>query len=73
MLALKSGVDGLNAIREIIKDVPVSMNPDAWLILEHGYDQKDAIQELLQDRGFQKIETQLDYAKLDRITLGQWP
>lgn len=73
MLALKSGTDGLNAIREIINHAPDSMNPDAWLILEHGYDQKDAIQRLLQYRGFLIIETQQDYANLDRITLGQWP
>ncbi len=73
MLALISGEDGLNAIREIIQNAPASMNPDAWLILEHGYDQKEAIQQLLHDRGFQMIETRQDYANLDRITLGQWP
>ena len=72
MLALKSGTDGLNAIRQIIDSVPDSMNTNAWLILEHGYDQKKAVQKLLQNRGFQKIETLKDYANLDRITLGQW-
>ena len=73
MLALKSGADGLNAIREIIQDAPNSMTPEAWLVLEHGYDQKEIIQQLLRDRGFKMIETRQDYANLDRITLGQWP
>ncbi len=72
ILALTSGADGLDAIREIIMNISNSMNSEAWLILEHGYDQKEAIQELLRERGFQKIETRQDYANLDRISLGQW-
>ena len=73
ILALKSGADGLQAIREIIQTVPDNMNPDAWLILEHGYDQKQPVQKLLKDRGFKEIDTIKDYANLDRVTLGQWP
>ncbi len=73
VLALTSGADGLNAICEIIQNAPVSMNSEAWLILEHGYDQKETIQKLFRSRGFQMIETRQDYANLDRITLGQWP
>ena len=73
LLALTSGVNGLDAIRELIQNAPDSMNPDAWIILEHGYDQKPPVQQLLRDGGFQLIETRQDYANLDRITLGQLP
>ena len=73
MLALKSGVDGLNSIRKIIQQAPDHLNTDAWLIIEHGYDQKKSVQKLFKDRGFQAIEIRQDYANLDRLTLGQWP
>ncbi len=72
-LALTSGRDGLDAIREIIQTAPDNMQPNAWLMFEHGYDQKQAIQQLFLQRGFQAIETTQDYANLDRVTIGQWP
>ncbi len=71
MLALKSGSDGLNAIREIIHTAPEHLNPGGWLLLEHGHDQKQAIHELLGREDFHKVETRRDYAGLDRVTLAQ--
>ncbi len=72
VLALKSGPDGLDAIRKIIEQAPDHLNSDGWLILEHGYDQKESVQQLFSEKGFQAIETLQDYAGLDRVTLGQW-
>lgn len=71
--ALTSGADGLDAIREIIQDAPDYLNVNAWLMFEHGYDQKEATQQLFKERGFQAVETIQDYANLDRVTIGQWP
>ncbi len=73
LLALTSGPDGLDAIREIIQETPEHLNKNGWLVLEHGYDQKQTVQKLLDSRGFRAIETLQDYANLDRVTLGQWP
>lgn len=70
--ALVSGEDGLDAIRTIIQQAPDHLNAGGSLILEHGYDQADAIQHLLADRGFFAIRSQKDFAGHDRITLGRW-
>jgi len=48
------------------------MNIDAWLVLEHGYDQGDMVRQLLQKRGFTQVQTRKDYGGNDRISLGQW-
>ncbi|MFK8068236.1 MAG: peptide chain release factor N(5)-glutamine methyltransferase [Gammaproteobacteria bacterium] len=71
LLALTSGSDGLDAIREIIQTIPDHINTSGWLVLEHGYDQKQAVQQLLDRNGFRAIETLQDYANLDRVTFGQ--
>ena len=41
--------------------------------MEHGFAQKQAIQSLLVEAGYRKIETLTDLAGLDRVTLGQCP
>jgi len=41
-----------------------------WLVLEHGYDQADAVRELLLEAGYQQRRTVQDYGGQDRITLG---
>ena len=46
-LALTPGGDGLGALREIIRGAAAHMTTHAWLLLEHGYDQADAVQALL--------------------------
>lgn len=72
LLALSSGMDGLDAIHILITHAPDHLNHKGWLIFEHGYDQKIAAQQLLNNIGFQNICTLNDFAGHDRITLGQW-
>lgn len=72
MSALTSGVDGLDDIRHLITQAPKHLNPDGWLLLEHGYDQGAAVRQLMQSAGFSAIATHRDYGNNDRITLGQW-
>ena len=38
--ALISGSDGLEAIREIIREAPACLNQGGWIMLEHGYTQQ---------------------------------
>lgn len=71
--ALISGADGLDDIRLIVNDAPAWLNAEGWLLLEHGFDQASAVQELLSNRGFIKVESRKDYGGNDRMTLGQWP
>ncbi|SHK73827.1 [protein release factor]-glutamine N5-methyltransferase [Marinobacter antarcticus] len=71
--ALISGPDGLDDIRLIVDAAPSWLNSEGWLILEHGFDQAEAVQELFAARGFAKVESRKDYGGNDRMTLGQWP
>jgi release factor glutamine methyltransferase len=69
--ALASGEDGLNAIREIVQQAPCHLNKGGWLLLEHGYEQGDAVRELMQAYGFSQLETLQDLADNDRVTVGR--
>ena len=40
------------------------------MYLEIGHDQKEAVEELLREAGFEKIHTQKDLAGLDRVVSG---
>lgn len=68
--ALASGKDGLDDIRQIIQDAPHYLKPDGWLMLEHGYDQAEAVAELLSERGFSQISNAKDIAGTLRVTFG---
>lgn len=70
--ALVSGVDGLDAIREIVAAAPDHLHAGGWLLLEHGYDQGAAVRGLLQARGFHAVETRRDLGGNERVTLGRW-
>jgi release factor glutamine methyltransferase len=69
--ALVSGADGLDDIRHIVAAAPRWLNPGGWLLLEHGYDQAQAVQRLLQLQGFVEVHSRQDYGRNDRMTLGQ--
>jgi len=71
--ALASGHDGLCAIREIIADAVRVMKPNARLLIEHGYEQAQAIQDIMRDYRYQQITTHHDLAGLDRICSGIKP
>lgn len=69
--ALASGPDGLDDIRHIIQHAPAHLRPGGWLLLEHGFEQGNAVRKLLSQAGFQQICTHLDLAGLERVTEGK--
>ena len=71
--ALVAGPDGLDDIREIVAAAPQHLNPGAWLMLEHGYDQGAPVRDLLQGAGFTQVESRKDLGAHERITLGRLP
>ena len=71
--ALASGADGLEDIRTIIAQAPAHLTPCGWLLLEHGYDQADAVQGLLRAQGFAQVQSRNDLAGIARCTGGRWP
>jgi release factor glutamine methyltransferase len=72
LMALTSGSAGLNALRHIIDAAPAHLHPNAWLLLEHGYDQAAAVRELLRTRGFSQVTSRLDLAGHERCSGGLW-
>ena len=70
--ALTAGADGLSDIRQIIQLAPKHLHPGGWLLLEHGYDQVDAVCELLVQSGFTQVQSRFDLAGIARCTGGRW-
>lgn len=71
--ALVAGQDGLDDIRAIIAQAPGHLQPGGWLLLEHGYDQAEAVRALLAARGFEATESRRDLGGHERISLGRLP
>ena len=71
--ALSSGVDGLDAIREIVSGAGAHLVAGGWLLVEHGLDQGVAIRELFEAAGFTDVSTEPDLESRDRVTLGRRP
>ncbi len=70
-MALSSGSDGLDAIRHLAVHAPRHLLPGGWLLLEHGYDQGEAVRALLHAAGFRSVETRQDLERRDRVSLGR--
>jgi release factor glutamine methyltransferase len=69
--ALVSGANGLDDLRHIIQSAPRHLKPGGWLLLEHGYDQAEAVRELLVARGFCTVQSRRDLAGIERCSGGQ--
>ena len=70
--ALSSGADGLDDIREIAGEARQFLQPDGWLLVEHGYDQSTAISVLLSSLGYKNITDHKDLANLPRVVVAQY-
>ena len=71
--ALVAGVDGLDDLRLIIVQAPAHLEGGGWLMLEHGYDQAEAVRELLSAQGFSEVHSRTDLGGHQRISLGRLP
>ena len=70
--ALASGADGLDDIRIIIAEAPRRLEEGGWLLLEHGYDQAEAVRQLLRGAGFSDVQSRPDLAGIERCSGGRW-
>lgn len=70
-LALASGADGLDAIRTIVSQAPARLHSGGWLLLEHGWQQAQAVRALLTQAGFQHVQSRRDLAGIERCSGGQ--
>lgn len=71
--ALVADDAGLADIRHIVAHAPAYLLTDGWLLLEHGWDQGEAVRQLLRDGGYREVATVRDYGDNDRVTLGFCP
>lgn len=69
--ALVSGDDGLDAIRYLVAESQPHLLPDGWLMLEHGYDQGEPVQQLFNEQGYREVQQKKDLNGHVRITLGK--
>ena len=69
--ALTDHADGLSALRIIIDGAPAHLEPGGWLLLEHGYDQAEAVRALLGARGFTEVQSWRDLAGIERVSGGR--
>jgi len=62
--------DGLASIRAIVSVAAAHLGPGGWLLVEHGYDQSDAVAVLLKRAGFDDIFSIPDLAGIPRVAAG---
>lgn len=70
MSALVATDNGLSDLDTIISHAKQHLLPFGLLVVEHGYDQKVAVQQKFAQSGFHHITTQQDFGGNDRITFG---
>jgi release factor glutamine methyltransferase len=70
--ALTAGADGLAAIDRIVSAAPDHLVAGAWLLMEHGYEQGDAVRARLLAKGFRDVATRADLAGQPRCSGGRW-
>lgn len=70
LLALDGREDGLYFYRRITKGAPKFLTRGGMLFFEIGFDQREAVSQLLKEAGFVDIQAKKDYAGLDRVVFG---
>ncbi len=69
--ALVAEENGLSDLKKIIFSAPHFLYSEGYLLLEHGWQQGEAVRALFAEQGWQQIQTVKDYGGNDRITLAQ--
>ena len=71
-MALDGTEDGLYFYRRIIKEAGKHLVSSGMLFFEIGYDQGQAVSELMRTSGYREVQVVQDYAGLDRVVLGTY-
>ncbi|CDL41877.1 Methylase of polypeptide chain release factors [Citrobacter freundii] len=71
--ALVAGEQGMADIVHIIDESRHMLTPGGYLLLEHGWQQGQAVRDAYTHAGYQAVETCRDYGGNERITLGRIP
>ena len=69
-MALDGLEDGLHFYREITREATKYLVNGGSLYYEIGYDQSEAVRDIMEQEGFAEIQVVQDYAGLDRVVYG---
>ncbi|MEJ6539015.1 MAG: peptide chain release factor N(5)-glutamine methyltransferase [Halioglobus sp.] len=70
--ALVSSDSGLEDLGLLVTGAPDQLLDGGWLLLEHGFEQANAVRVMLHDAGFSQVSTRRDMSGQQRITGGCW-
>jgi release factor glutamine methyltransferase len=71
-LALVAADDGLECYRLLTDQAATSLSPNGWLLVEIGYQQAEAVQQLFRAAGLTEIFLRHDYAGQPRVVGGRY-
>ena len=70
-IALDGGKDGLDFYRILAKEAKDYLNDDGYLFMEIGYNQKEAVEQILEDNNYKNIYSKKDLSGNDRIVVAK--
>jgi len=73
ILALDGGENGLAAYEELAPEIFRLLKPGGQAWLEIGFDQSEAVENLMKNAGFDGVSTFLDLSNLPRIVVARKP
>jgi release factor glutamine methyltransferase len=72
LTALISGKQGLSDIYKIAKTARPRLKNNGYLLVEHGYNQQNDVQNIFSSLGYRNIQTHTDLSGQPRVTTGQY-
>lgn len=70
--ALISAEQGLSDINTLARQSRSHLKPGGHLLIEHGYDQRQAVQQIFKHYGYRRTTTHNDLSGNPRVTSGLW-
>ena len=70
--SLVSDDSGYAALNTIIDQSPKFLKKDAWLLLEHGYNQQGKVLDRLKVNGYSSLSGHQDLSGVDRVVIARW-
>ena len=71
-IALFGGEDGLDHIKEIIKNAPSYLKDKGYLLVENHFDQGNKVKKLFLENGFRSVKVLKDLSGIGRFTIGRY-
>jgi release factor glutamine methyltransferase len=69
LVALSPGADGLSVIRRLLVEAPEFLKTEGHLVMEIGFDQSEAVKDLVDDRVWRWLEIRPDLQGIPRIVI----